>query len=62
MLINIPTPHNHNGLCMHDYAITRVIMDHPEGGVVVMGDDECFHVVNKRCVGEVSREIAVNTR
>lgn len=52
-----PNINHNNNSCAHTYLIERVIMDHPRGGVVVLGDDNRFHVVHKKCVGDRKREI-----
>lgn len=58
----IPYNKDHQNYCFHEYKITRVVMDHPEGGVVVLGNDRKFHVVHKDCVKKRKREIALSTK
>lgn len=57
-----PNPNHNFNRCHHDYLITRVVMKHPEGGFVVLGSDNKFHVVHSECVGEWTPEIALSTR
>lgn len=60
--ISTPNPDHNNNHCLHNYKITRVVMDHPDGGVVVFGDDNEFHVVDKKCVPSTTkREISIRT-
>ena len=49
-LCNIPTTKKHGGKCFHDYEIIRVIWQLPNTGILVLGDDDRFHVVHQDCV------------
>lgn len=53
-----PNSDHNNNCCAHDYKIDRVVMDHPKSGVIVLGDDQRFHVVHRDCVGNREREIS----
>lgn len=53
-----PNPLHGGSMCAHDYGIKRVVCNHQHGGVIVLGTDDRFHVVNKNCVKGLVPEIS----